>query len=133
MNFYFNSIFDFNMPRILFIIFTLKSGYMPLSIAKITFLSPKIAGILGFLVVTTYFSKNAGSTVICALFTMPLKKVFRSTFCEISNICPFSSIFSIWNPLLFRSANHIFRLQPILSLYHPLRIRSANHIFGLPS
>jgi hypothetical protein len=32
------------------------------------------------------YSKNSRISLICALFTMPLKKVFRSTFCEISHI-----------------------------------------------
>jgi hypothetical protein len=49
-------------------------------------LGPKIAGIIRFLFVTTYFSKNVGISVIYSLFTMPLKKLFRSTFCEISHI-----------------------------------------------
>jgi hypothetical protein len=37
-------------------------------------------------VVTTNISKNAGISVFCALFAMPLKKVFRSTFPEISHV-----------------------------------------------
>ena len=74
------------MPRTPFVKFTLKSGYMPISLAKITLLGPKIAGIWGFLFMTPNYSKNARNSVIFALFTMPLKKVFRSTFCEISHI-----------------------------------------------
>ena len=35
---------------------------------------------------TPYYSKNAGISIFYALFTMPLKKVFRSTYCQISHI-----------------------------------------------
>ena len=121
------------MPRTPFIIFTLKSGLMPPSMAKILLLGPKVAGIWGFLYVIPNHSKNARVSIICALFAMPLKMVFRSTFCEISHINLFSSIFIIWNPHLIPRAIHIFHLPSILRLCQPLRIRSAILIFWLPS
>ena len=66
--FYFNSIFDFNMPRTPFIIFTLKSGYMPQSIAKIMLVGPKIVGIRGVLFYDPLISQKMSEFPFFVLF-----------------------------------------------------------------
>ena len=68
---------------------------------------------------TTNISKNARISIIFALFAMPLKKVFRSTFCEISYILSLNI--------------HIWHLESTsISECHPY-FSSAIHIEVVPT